>query len=326
MPRSLVSEIQLRELKPDDLELVRSLYHATKDRLRPIDYDRWRLYGTPWGDSPAAIAVDGDVCAGLYIIWPVTLRLGSEDVLGAQSMDTMTHPDHRGRGLFTRLAEECFSIAERRGFEVVYGFPNENSYPGFVRRLNFDHAGDVPTWIHTPGRFGRRRSTDVEPLRDLAELAPLIEEFLSEKDVCRVRKDDTWLRWRYEQRSGEDYEWAVVRDSDGDVGAAALIGERDTSWGQFGRGDLRVHELFGRDEDALTEVLIAVASRARERKARSLRMLAHSPALEPSLRKAGFREGKGLPFIVRKLTARPLSGNVHHFPSWRIVGGDMDSF
>lgn len=322
-----MSELLIREVTRDDLDLVRSLYRATKSRLRPIDYDRWRMYDTPWGDSPAVIALDGDVCAGLYIIWPCMLRLGEEDVLGAQSMDTMTHPDYRGRGLFTTLAEECFAIAARRGFEVVYGFPNESSYPGFVRRLNFDHAGDVGAWRYRRRtRLSRRVRGATAELGDVSELEPLLAEFLAERDVCRIRKDTTWLSWRYGPSSGENYDWQVVRGRDGEVRAAALLGERDASWGSYGRGIVRIHELFGRDDDSLVEVLGAAASRAREGGARSLRVLAHSDQFEPALRRAGFRRERELPFIVRKLVARRLGGNVHHFPWWRVVGGDMDSF
>ncbi|HYW76097.1 MAG TPA: GNAT family N-acetyltransferase, partial [Gammaproteobacteria bacterium] len=47
------------------------------------------------------------------------------------------HPDYRGKGLFTRLAERTYEAAAERGFHSVYGVANANSTPGFVRKLGF---------------------------------------------------------------------------------------------------------------------------------------------------------------------------------------------
>lgn len=318
-----MGELELRELRRDDVGLVRGLYEATKNRLRPEEYDRWRFFDTPWGDSPAIIAVDGEVCAALYIVWPVMLRLGDEDVLGAQSMDTMTHPEYRGRGLFVSAAEECFALAKSRGFEVVYGFPNANSYPGFVRRLDFDHVGDVPSWA--PAR--RLRSPAVDFVVDEVgngELEPLLAAWQDERDACRVRRDRTWLDWRYGAASGERYQWLSIRDTGG-VRAAALLGERDESWGGYGRAELRIHELLADSEESRAAILTA-ARRHAKACARTLKLLAHDERLAAPLARARYARGELHPLIVRKLVSRRLPANVHHFPAWRILGGDMDSF
>ena len=51
----------------------------------------------------------------------------------AQSGATMTRVKYRGRGLFTTLANRCYEACKEEGIEYVFGFPNENSYPGFVK-------------------------------------------------------------------------------------------------------------------------------------------------------------------------------------------------
>jgi GNAT superfamily N-acetyltransferase len=323
-----MAELEFRELRRDDFDLIRGLYEATKNRLRPEDYDRWRFFDTPWGDSPAVIAVDGTVCAGLYIVWPTMLNLGGEAVLGAQSMDTMTHPAYRGQGLFVGLAEQALGLATARGFDVIYGFPNESSYPGFIRRLNFDHVGDVPSWSHSlkrrPSLGLRTRPPVLDTVEHAGSLEQLIAETVETRDVARVLKDRTWFDWRYSAPSHEQYEWVRLRGDDPD--AAALVGERDASWGAYERGVLRIHEAYGRSTEALTELFIAIVARARAEQKTALHVLAKDEGVETALRAAGFRAGKRYPLIVRKLVAHRLAANVHHFPAWRIVGGDMDSF
>ena len=321
-----MSDLEYRALTPSDFDLVRDLYEVTKSRLRADDYDRWRFFGTPWGDSPAVIAVDGAICAGLYIVWPTMLELGGEPIPGAQSMDTMTHPDYRGRGLFVELAERTFALAADRGFEVVYGFPNSASYPGFIRRLNFDHVGDVPSWSYPLGRRGFMRTLGRGPSElqatDAEDVRPLIDEWVSERDVVRIRKDETWFDWRYGPSSHERYEWLATRSGD----AAALVGERDETWGGHGEGFVRIHELVGRTPEALEALLRELGAKARADGKRALQILAWDERLQAPLTSAGFRRDAAYPLIVRKLVARRLPANVHHFPAWRVVGGDMDSF
>lgn len=318
-----MAELEIREVTRDDLPLLRGLYAATKNRLRPEEYDRWRFFDTPWGDSPAMIAVDGDVCAALYIVWPAMLRLGDEDVLGAQSMDTMTHPDYRGRGLFVGLAEECFAVAKSRGIEVVYGFPNASSYPGFVRRLNFDHVGDVVSW--RPARRLREPAAAFQVDRvSLDDIEPFLTAWQEERDICRIRRDRTWIDWRYGPASGEMYQWLSVADRGG-VRAAALIGERNESWGGYGRAEFRVHEVLADSEASRTAILHA-ARRHASNGGGTLKLLAHDDRLTAPLSEARYRRDGAHPLIVRKLVSRRFAGNVHHFPYWRIVGGDMDSF
>ncbi len=73
-----------------------------------------------------------------YGIYPSRLRIGERILVAAQSGDTMTHPMHRKRGLFNICANLTYEIAKSEGIELVFGFPNANSYPGFRDGLNWD--------------------------------------------------------------------------------------------------------------------------------------------------------------------------------------------
>lgn len=81
--------------------------------------------------------------AAYYGVFPVKLIFEKKSLLAAQSGDTMTHPDHRGKGLFVTLAKMTYELAQQLGVEFVFGFPNDNSYPGFVKKLNWDHYSNV---------------------------------------------------------------------------------------------------------------------------------------------------------------------------------------
>jgi hypothetical protein len=41
------------------------------------------------------------------------------------------------------MANEAYSVCEEEGLCITLGFPNRNSYPGFVRKLQFSHIGNA---------------------------------------------------------------------------------------------------------------------------------------------------------------------------------------
>jgi hypothetical protein len=67
--------------------------------------------------------------------------------LVAQSGDTMTHSAHTGKGLFTQLAQKTYDYCKENGFHLVFGFPNENSFPGFIKRLGWSHFDNMTPYL-----------------------------------------------------------------------------------------------------------------------------------------------------------------------------------
>lgn len=81
--------------------------------------------------------------AAYYGVYPCEVKYKGKTYICAQSGDTMTHPDHRGKGLFTTLALKTYELCKQEGIELVFGFPNQNSYPGFIKNLRWTHMHDL---------------------------------------------------------------------------------------------------------------------------------------------------------------------------------------
>jgi GNAT superfamily N-acetyltransferase len=97
--------LTIRPLEAGDLAAMSELFRAAFGLSRPASYEEWRYFRTPWGVTPGMVALDGERAIASYTVWPVWLDVGGRVVRGGQSMDTMTHPDYRGRGVFLRLAK-----------------------------------------------------------------------------------------------------------------------------------------------------------------------------------------------------------------------------
>lgn len=81
--------------------------------------------------------------AAFYGVYPYMMELDGKTYLAAQSGDTMTNPKHGGKGLFIKLAKMTYDLAKQEGIQFIFGFPNKNSYPGFVKKLNWQHPENM---------------------------------------------------------------------------------------------------------------------------------------------------------------------------------------
>ena len=81
--------------------------------------------------------------AAFYGVYPCLMEYKNQLCLAAQSGDTMTDPAHGGKGLFTTLAKMTYDLAKNEGVEFIFGFPNKNSYPGFIKKLNWQFTDNM---------------------------------------------------------------------------------------------------------------------------------------------------------------------------------------
>jgi hypothetical protein len=72
-----------------------------------------------------------------YGVIPCLLKYGNEIILAAQSADTMTHPKFRYKGMFVELSNITFDLCKQMGIQLIFGFPNQNSYHGAINKLGW---------------------------------------------------------------------------------------------------------------------------------------------------------------------------------------------
>lgn len=338
----VMQEPTLRAMVATDLPKLRDLFESSFGYRRDEAYDVWRFLETPCGPAPTIVAEDGDRLAGSYTVSPTRLDIGGERVQGAQSLDTMTHPDYRGRGLFTRLASACFDRLTRDGYEVLYGFPNEASYPGFIRRLQWDHVSDISYWARpiTPlegkpaplpmlSRLATsvvfrapRNGQDVRLARPPdAVLNALITAHTASKDLCRIARDATYYGWRYAPPARRSYQWLTAYHGNDPSGFAVIGFETERAWG----GEAQLCELVGSEASQVALIRVAVRL-CYDVHRKALRTLTNDPDAIRALRANGFVRRGSIPLIVKALSSRQLKANVHSSEAWRIFGGDIDVF
>jgi hypothetical protein len=85
-----------------------------------------------------AYHVESNEPAAFYGVFPVLIKHKGKTILAAQSGDTITSPKHQRKGLFIFLANLTIELAKDNGVKFIFGFPNENSAPGFYNKLKWE--------------------------------------------------------------------------------------------------------------------------------------------------------------------------------------------
>ena len=130
---------------PASLSAYAELFNACFPNAEHLNaaYLRWLYVDNPDGLVVGFDAFSGERLAAHYACIPVHLNLFGQACKGLLSLNTATHPDYQGKGLFTKLASRTYDFAAENGFQGVYGIANANSTPGFVKKLGFTLIGPL---------------------------------------------------------------------------------------------------------------------------------------------------------------------------------------
>lgn len=306
---------------------------------------RWKHERNPFGPSPVLLAEAGGEIVGLRAFLRWRLRSGERDVEAVRAVDTATHPEWRGRGIFSRLTRELADREAGRGTALVFNTPNASSGAGYLK-MGWRRVGRVPLLVRPIRPLallgsrsfheGRHPSGVLEPdldalphVDELLEL-PWLDRFLASVEAGRSDRrlrtplGREYLRWRYGEVPGVEYR--ALWSGEGRQAAGVVVRARR-------RGRFR--------EVVVSEVLAPAGRAGVGATARLLRRLTArvdadylATALSPATpeRGAAYRAGflpapfVGPPLFVRELTATSDVPNPARRASWRFSAGSFEIF
>jgi hypothetical protein len=279
---------------------------------------------------------DGRI-AGLRAFMRWRWRAGDRTFSGVRAVDTATHPEFQGRGVFSRLTLHALDELREEGVDFVFNTPNPASLAGYLK-MGWKIVGRVPVTIRVrrPVRFvsglARGRSEPgeapvvhapaaAEVLGDTPGLEGLLTEADESGPRLRTVRDPAYLRWRYGDAPLLDYH-AVVDSDRGVLGGIAIfrVRPRGAHW------ETTLSELIVRPGDT------AAARRLLRSVARSTRVdhvACHFPrgsTAAAATRSAGYvRTPRGMTFVVNPLK-QGLTPDPHDLRSWAFSIGDLEVF
>jgi len=234
-------KIQQWSGKPtQDTALIVQQLFAKNGENRDIKLINWQYVDCPSGAHVSIAHLQGSVHdkpVALYAVFKNRMLINGKPALGAQSFDTLTNSEFRGRGLFKSLAIEIHENMPSHEIEVIYGVPNGSSYQGFQKYLNWSMLDPLPMLARPIGlRYirvrARLRKSKLEPTNSRParygtridkvpkDVSDLFARSISDS-YTGVIHDYEYLNWRL-KRPGATYRLFEYRDDGGKLIAFAV--------------------------------------------------------------------------------------------------------
>ena len=226
-------------------DLARTHY-GPEDDTAHAEYLFHEYYKNPLGDARVQIAWNekSQEAGGQFALVPKRVKVEKYIVRDMMSVNTITGEKYRGQGVFTKLARDVIDeIQEQHSAEISHGMPNQNSYPGFTKKLGYTDIGTLPLYIRpllpshlvrdflhwkhmyraiTPMNWAfmyRREARSVPGLSfqeltaDNLEVAEDFWKEIKDKYPVMVQRDAQYLQYRFLDIPRRKYEcWYAMQD------------------------------------------------------------------------------------------------------------------
>lgn len=225
---------QIKKIVANDAELERyRVCFENNGTKRNIDNLVWLHRQNLVGSNMIYYATFNEELAGIYTALPVYFKVNKKEQPVLQSIDTITDNEHRGKGLFTKLAKAFYEEAPKQHYTLVYGFPNENSASGFFNKLKWVSFGEVPfllkplnpfyfiqkffrkktvgmqevesLHIDLEDSFNINAKTSIKKIGNFDDDYELIWSQVSKGINISVDRSAKYMNWRYVEKPGEIY-------------------------------------------------------------------------------------------------------------------------
>jgi GNAT superfamily N-acetyltransferase len=332
-----LTQVEMRPYRDDDSAAVLSLLEASlgggPGGSRTPEFFAWKHLDNPFGRSFMLVAESEGRVVGLRAFMRWTFSAGGREVKAVRAVDTATHPDYQGRGIFSQLTTRALDDL-RREAQFVFNTPNEKSKPGYLK-MGWQVTGDLPIAVklRRPLRFARgvrnlkesspalRPAPEVnapraaQALASVADLEALLAAAKGPDHRLSTAHSLDSLAWRYARSPQLDYR--VVGGSEGL--AIFRIRPRGSLW------ETTVAEVLVPNGDATAaRSLLKAAARSAEVDHMTCLLPPGSAAHKGARRTGFFRSPIGMTLTANPL--QPSSPNPLDMDSWALSLGDVEVF
>lgn len=141
------------ELSLEEKQGLVDLFNEVFDKKRTVEeFDR-QFLNNPEGFSYHTYAQENGKMVASNTMVPSVYLVDDKPLRFVNSVDTMIAEHHRGLENFYDMIKASFGDSEKQGYDVVYGFPNDNSYELFTKLKFMKDIGKLDTYC-LPYRIG----------------------------------------------------------------------------------------------------------------------------------------------------------------------------
>jgi GNAT superfamily N-acetyltransferase len=163
----------------------------------------------PFGNSYVLLGFEGDILVGVRAFMKWRWQLGSQSYTAYRAVDTATHPDFQGKGIFKKLTLQALDAIQKEGETFVFNTPNDNSRPGYLKMgwkiVDKIELAVVPVPLYIFSFFNKANIQNAISSTQLNLICEGNNTQLSNKNLLFTPKSAAYLKWRYQENPLQDY-------------------------------------------------------------------------------------------------------------------------
>lgn len=176
-------------------------------------YWRWKHIENPFGESLVLLAEENNKLIGVRAFMQWRWKQKDKIYKSLRAVDTATHPEYQGRGIFRKLTLTLVEEAQKMGFDFIFNTPNNKSKPGYLK-MGWQSNGKYPIRVIPVQMMNLllplKKTMNLDKPRELSEEAiKFIIDVSKQYNQDRVTTEMSfdYLVWRYLKVPNLTYNW-----------------------------------------------------------------------------------------------------------------------
>lgn len=174
---------------------------------KTIEYWKWKHLRNPFGESDVLLAYDDNVLVGVRAFMNWTWCKSGSELKSVRAVDTVTHPEYQGRGVFKKLTLQLLDECRKADISLVFNTPNDKSAPGYLK-MGWSTAGKLPVHISFKKPFNiignriKNRGTIEFVSLSNPKFALDLRNFsgdVNSKSIWTTQRSKEFILWRYKE-------------------------------------------------------------------------------------------------------------------------------
>lgn len=227
------------------ITISKFLYFIFKDKMMSYRYLKWKYIKNPAGKSILLTEKDNKKIIGIRALVPWLFSVKGNRKKIFQFCEASTHPDHRGKHIFTNLTRKAM---ERSNESVFFNYPHEgNSLPAYIKsfgtkkidEFNYIIQFSSLNYLNALFKFSKRKQFYIMNIENDEMKNVTQEEFVnnmhlfksftySERNILPYRGFD-FIKWRFLEHPEKKYQLLLIKRNNESIGYI-VFGKR-----KFGR-------------------------------------------------------------------------------------------
>lgn len=194
--------MNIREATTEDLPDILGVLKASlgeSSSKKTSEVWNYKHVENPFGKSLVLVAEEEDCIIGIRAFMRWEWKQGSTTYKAFRAVDTATHPDHQGKGVFKKLTLKAIEIAAEHG-DFVFNTPNDQSRPGYLK-MGWKVVDNINVVLYPAKLFVSGIDLSQKNEKNLDVINPrLFESYnrdLENNNKFYTPKSSNYIKWRY---------------------------------------------------------------------------------------------------------------------------------